>query len=54
MAEDNTKTIQVRVSIADSAALDKLVEDKKFISVSDAVRVAIRNLLTQTKLGRRP
>jgi len=49
MAEDNTKTIQVRVSIADSAALDKLVEDRKFISVSDAVRVAIRDLLGRKK-----
>jgi len=45
MAEDNTKTIQVRVSISDADALDKLVEAKKFISISDAVRVAIRNLL---------
>jgi len=49
MAEDNTKTIQVRVSISDADALDKLVETKKFISVSDAVRVAIRDLLGRKK-----
>jgi len=45
MTEDNTKIIQVRVSISDAEALDRLVATKKYISVSDVARVAIRDLI---------
>jgi len=49
MTEDNSRIIQIRISIADSDALNKLIEDKKYLSVSDAVRVAIRDLLGRKK-----
>lgn len=52
MTEDNTKTIQVRISISDADDLEKLVQSKKYMSVSDAVRVAIRNLLAKTEVNR--
>lgn len=46
MTEEEIK-VQTRISKTDQEGLYALVELKKFMSVSDAVRQAIRNLLKE-------